>query len=120
MNTNKWREITAPPIRKPAIDGGEWPRPFYLTKEPPLDPLNRRVGGPRTRSGCFKINLCTWPGFENIIVQSSCYSDYASMTTTNINSPTCKNIKEQNTTSIIIIIRKFYFTFPSLKLFRCS
>ena len=61
-----------------------------------LDPLNRKVGGSRTRSGCFKINPCTMPGFETRNVQSSCYPDYASyQTTTNMNSRTSKNKKEK-------------------------
>jgi hypothetical protein len=34
-----------------ALDGGEWPRPFYPQGKSPWQPLDRRVGGPQSRSG---------------------------------------------------------------------
>jgi len=57
-----------------ALDGDEWLTSrsgrFTLSKEP-KNPLNRKLGGPQSRSGRFKveINFFPSPGFEPGTVQ---------------------------------------------------
>jgi hypothetical protein len=57
----------APPFPTSALDGGEWPsftpRPLYPRGKSPRYPLDRRLGGPQSRSGCCGVerNLLPLP-----------------------------------------------------------
>jgi hypothetical protein len=56
-------------------------RPLYPREKSPLDPLDRRLGGPQSRSGRLAEN--SWPyrdsNFDTSVVQpvASRYTDYA-------------------------------------------